>query len=76
MCRREERNKGICINIGRLPNPIGEKVRKMYVHRKVSEKRQTNRKKEGGKEGKDSKRYTKWRIGKISETKKNYFLVQ
>ncbi len=22
VCRREERNKGICISIGRLPNPI------------------------------------------------------
>ncbi len=27
VCRREERDKGICINIGRLPNPIGVKVR-------------------------------------------------
>jgi hypothetical protein len=53
VCRREERNKGICLNIGRLTNTVGGKVRKcIYVH-EVSKKRHTNRKKEGGEKSKE-----------------------
>ncbi len=79
MGRREERNKGICTNIGKLTNTVGEKVRKLYVVYTVQYQRkdkQIEKRKVARKVRKEQKISTKWRVGKISETKKNYFLVQ
>ncbi len=68
--------KEFVLNIKKLTNTIGVKVRKrMYCT--VSKKRQTNRRwqrKMARKVRKEQKRSTKWRVGKYQKLRKTIFL--